>query len=156
MTSSTAWIYLAAPLFSQAEISFNHSLAERLRAEGYRIYLPQQECEGVTETEELYKRCLHGLDKACLVLVILDGADADSGSCFEVGYAFAKGLPIVGLRTDFRGSGDHLGMNLMITQSCDRLLITTPNPPLSTPSTTYLKIGEDFIPPLLEALKSLI
>jgi len=25
-----------------------------------------------------------------MVLVILDGADADSGSCFEVGYAFAK------------------------------------------------------------------
>lgn len=153
---SDSWIYLAAPLFSSAEITFNQNLAVRLRTEGYKVYLPQQECEGITEAEELYKRCLYGLDGACMVLVILDGADADSGSCFEVGYAFAKGLPIIGLRTDFRGSGDRLGMNLMLTQSCDRLLITTPNPPISTPSQTYLKIGEDFIPPLLEALKSLM
>jgi len=53
-----------------------------------------------------------------MVLVILAGSDADSGSCFEVGYAFAKSIPIVGLRTGFRGSGEHMGVNLMLTNSC--------------------------------------
>jgi len=39
---------------------------------------------------ELFEICIWGLDGASMVLVILDGADADSGSCFEVGYAFAR------------------------------------------------------------------
>ncbi len=154
---STSLIYLAGPLFSQAEIAFNQSLTERLRAAGYSIYLPQQECFGTTDPLELFNLCIRGLDGASLVLVILDGADADSGSCFEVGYAYAKGIPIVGLRTDFRGSGEHLGVNLMLTNSCSHLLLTTLVPPTTpTQAVIYLKMGEDFLPALLEVLSSLI
>jgi nucleoside 2-deoxyribosyltransferase len=156
-TSSTSWIYLAGPLFTQAEIGFNQRLADRLRTAGYSVYLPQQECSGITDPIELFEICIWGLDGASMVLVILDGADADSGSCFEVGYAFAKGLPIVGLRTDFRGSGEHMGVNLMLTQSCVHLLLTTStsSPNSHSPRVTYLKIGEDFTPALLEVLSSL-
>lgn len=154
-TSSTSWIYLAGPLFTQAEIAFNQSLADRLRAAGYSVYLPQQECSGITDPIELFEICIRGLDGASMVLVILDGSDADSGSCFEVGYAFAKGLPIVGLRTDFRGSGEHMGVNLMLTHSCIHLLLTTSTPNSPTPRVTYLKIGEDFTPALLEVLSGL-
>jgi len=100
-TSSTSWIYLAGPLFTQAEIGFNQRLADRPRTAGYSVYLPQQECSGITDPIELFEICIWGLDGASMVLVILDGADADSGSCFEV--MLCKGLPIVGLRTDFRG-----------------------------------------------------
>ena len=50
------------------------------------------------------------------VLAVLDGCDVDSGTALEIGYAFALGLLIVGLRTDVRGSGDNEGseVNLMI------------------------------------------
>jgi nucleoside 2-deoxyribosyltransferase len=155
-TLSPAWIYLAGPLFTQAEIAFNQNLADRLRAEGYSIYLPQQECSGLLEPREIFNRCIRGLDGASLVLVILDGADADSGSSFEVGYAYAKGIPIVGLRTDFRGSGDDMGLNLMLSKSCYHLLLTALTPPtITNPSVTYLKMGEDFFPSLLLALSSL-
>ena len=41
------------------------------------------------------------------VLAILDGADVDSGTAAEVGYACALGIPIVGLRTDLRRSGEN-------------------------------------------------
>lgn len=154
-TKTPEWIYLAGPLFTQAEITFNQSLAERLRAEGYLVYLPQQECSGITDPIELFDACIRGLDGARMVLVILDGADADSGSCFEVGYAFAKGLPIVGLRTDFRGSGEHMGVNLMLTNSCVHLLLTTSILSSPAPRVTYLKIGEDFTPVLLKVLSDL-
>ncbi len=150
----TSWIYLAAPLFTQAEIAFNQSLADQLEAAGYKIYLPQQQCLGITDPIALFDKCIQGLDKASMVLVILDGADADSGSCFEVGYAFAKSIPIVGLRTDFRGSGEYMAVNLMLSNSCQHLLLTTSNinPPAKV---TYLKIGEDFSPALYEVLSSL-
>lgn len=50
------------------------------------------------------------------ILASLDGPDVDSGTAVEVGYGFAKGLLIVGLRTDIRRSGDNEGgtVNAMI------------------------------------------
>ncbi len=151
----SSWIYFAAPLFTQAEIVFNHSLADQLEAAGYTVYLPQQQCAGTTDPIELFNICIRGLDKASMVLVILDGTDADSGSCFEVGYAFAKGIPIVGLRTDFRGSGEYMGVNLMLSNSCQHLLLTTFNVDSLPDKVTYLKMGEDFTPKLLEVLSNL-
>jgi uncharacterized protein (DUF952 family) len=41
------------------------------------------------------------------VLAILDGTDVDSGTAAEIGYAAARGLPVVGLRTDVRPAGDN-------------------------------------------------
>jgi nucleoside 2-deoxyribosyltransferase len=152
MTSS---IYFAAPLFTQAEIVFNQSLANQLEAAGYKIFLPQQQCAGTIDPIELFNICIRGLESASMVLVILDGTDADSGSCFEVGYAFAKGLPIVGLRTDFRGSGEYMAVNLMLSNSCQHLLLTTFSVTSSPAKVTYLKMGEDFIPALLEVLSGL-
>ena len=150
-----SWIYFAAPLFTQAEIAFNKSLADQLEAAGYEVYLPQQQCAGTTDPIELFNICLRGLDSASMVLVILDGTDADSGSCFEVGYAYAKGIPIVGLRTDFRGSGEYMAVNLMLSNSCQHLLLTTTNVDAPPDKVTYLKIGEDLTPKLLEVLSSL-
>ena len=152
MTSS---IYLAAPLFTQAEVAFNQSLADQLMAAGYSIYLPQQQCAGTTDPRELFNICIRGLDAASMVLVILDGTDADSGSCFEVGYAFAKNVPIVGLRTDFRGSGEHMGVNLMLSNSCQHLLLATANLDSPPAKVTYFEIGADFTPKLLEVLSNL-
>ncbi len=151
----TSWLYFAAPLFTQAEIVFNRSLADQLEAAGYDVYLPQQQCAGTTDPTELFNICLRGLDNASMVLVILDGTDADSGSCFEIGYAFAKGIPIVGLRTDFRGSGEHMGVNLMLSNSCQHLLLTTANVNSPPAKVTYLEMGEDFTPKLLDVLSSL-
>jgi hypothetical protein len=51
------------------------------------------------------------------VVAILDGADADSGTCWECGYATAKGIPVIAVRTDFRNSGDIKGFNAMLYYS---------------------------------------
>ncbi|MEB3830907.1 nucleoside 2-deoxyribosyltransferase [Phormidium sp. CCY1219] len=150
---SNSWIYMAGPLFTKAEVNFNQNLADTLTENGYRIYLPQQECAGVKAPEEQFAICIRGIDKARIILAILDGTDADSGTCFEMGYAHAKNIPIVGLRTDFRGSGEHLGINLMLSNSCAHLLLTALNPPPSSDRVTYLQPGEDFIPPLLQVLR---
>lgn len=42
------------------------------------------------------------LAEAAAVLAVLDGPDVDSGTAAEVGWAAASGLPVIGLRTDFR------------------------------------------------------
>lgn len=156
--TNLGWIYFAAPLFTRGEIDFNQNLATGLREQGYKIYLPQEACAGITEPEQLYATCIRGLDGAGMVLIILDGTDADSGSCFEMGYAFAKGLPIVGVRNDFRGSGEHMGLNLMLTHSCVHLILTQ-MPPLKSiapvASVTVIEVGTDPLPTLIDILAKL-
>ena len=44
---------------------------------------------------------------AAAVLAVLDGTDVDSGTAAEIGYAAALGIPVVGLRTDLRVTGDN-------------------------------------------------
>jgi nucleoside 2-deoxyribosyltransferase len=44
---------------------------------------------------------------ADVVFALLDGADVDSGTAAEIGYAAAVGTPVVGYRTDWRTSGDN-------------------------------------------------
>ena len=56
------------------------------------------------------------IDACDLVLAVLDGVDVDSGTAAEVGYAFARGKPIVGYRGDLRLSADNEGalVNLQV------------------------------------------
>ncbi|MDB9313563.1 nucleoside 2-deoxyribosyltransferase [Spirulina sp. CS-785/01] len=110
-------IYLAAPLFSLAEQQFNLTLAQSLRSQGFTVFLPQQECTGIPDTQNIYSTCLRGLQNAQVLVAILDGADADSGTCWECGYAVARNIPVIALRTDFRNSGDTQGFNAMLYHS---------------------------------------
>jgi nucleoside 2-deoxyribosyltransferase len=56
------------------------------------------------------------IDGAQGLVAILDGADVDSGTAAEIGYAFARGKLIVGYRGDFRLSADNEGsiVNLQV------------------------------------------
>jgi nucleoside 2-deoxyribosyltransferase len=56
------------------------------------------------------------IDGARAVVAVLDGADVDSGTAAEIGYAFARGKLIVGYRGDFRFSADNEGgiVNLQV------------------------------------------
>jgi nucleoside 2-deoxyribosyltransferase len=58
----------------------------------------------------------HAIDRCDAVFACLDGVDVDSGTAAEIGYAFAKGKPIVGYRGDFRLSADNEGsiVNLQV------------------------------------------
>jgi nucleoside 2-deoxyribosyltransferase len=49
-------------------------------------------------------------------VAILDGPDVDSGTAFEVGYACAKGKPVIGLKTDMRVFARGEEVNNMLAQ----------------------------------------
>jgi len=118
-------LYLAGPLFTQAERDWNQVLASALTLRGHSVFLPQAEILGLAslDAHAIFKSDLNGVRSADAIVAILDGADADSGTCFECGLAFALGIPIVAVRTDFRGGGDALPgqalptVNLMLSQA---------------------------------------
>ncbi len=116
-------ICLAGPLFTQAEKDFNYHLAHELgKKTGIPVFLPQDECGKLSRPDDIFRACLEGINRSKLVVAILDGPDADSGTSFEAGYAHAKGMPVIGVRTDFRQRGDDGGLNLMLSKSCHRLV----------------------------------
>jgi nucleoside 2-deoxyribosyltransferase len=94
-------IYLAGPLFSTAERDFNARLAQRLRALGHEIWLPQESEQATMTPAEIFREDVAGIDWAEVVVANMDGPDPDSGTCWECGYAYRK-KPVVVFRTDFR------------------------------------------------------
>jgi len=123
-------IYLAGPLFTLAERQFNEQLASAIQemVEDVDVTIPQVETGKMSGSPDFvnkaFRFCLESIDKCDAVVAILDGADADSGTCVELGYAHASDKPIIGVRTDFRLSEDR-GLNLMVSNICSRLIVTS-------------------------------
>jgi len=115
-------VYLAAPLFSEAERAYNASLAVLLEKNLFEVYLPQEvgDDTGTREKQEqgrLFHANKKALEEADCIVAVIDGADADSGTAWEMGYAYSQGKPIVAIRTDFRMAGHHEQVNLMLEES---------------------------------------
>lgn len=120
-------IYLAGPLFSVAEREFNRKIAAALkeRVSNCTVILPQEYASTVIGTsrflEKIFDYSLESIRRSDVMVAILDGPDADAGTCVEIGYAYANKKPIIGVRTDFRASEDR-GVNLMVSKACTRLI----------------------------------
>jgi nucleoside 2-deoxyribosyltransferase len=113
-------IYLAGPLFTTGERDFNGALGARLRAAGHEVFLPQDQELSAYDPARIFRNDVDHVDWSTVVVGIMDGSDPDSGTAWEIGYAYAKGTPIVLLRTDFREWGGRTGdapYNLMLTES---------------------------------------
>jgi nucleoside 2-deoxyribosyltransferase len=113
-------IYLAGPLFTAAERSFNRRLRDLLQQSGHEVWLPQEHEPRSRTARDIFLTDVEGLDSSDVVVANMDGPDPDSGTCWECGYAYKK-KPIVVYRTDFRKSGDTetTAYNLMLTESAD-------------------------------------
>lgn len=112
-------VYLAAPLFSEAERDFNSILRDKLEGLGMSVFLPQEHSNDTNAQREARQEAIFGknvsaIDESDMLVAVLDGVDVDSGTAWEIGYAYARGLPVYGLRTDFRTLGIEGVVNLMI------------------------------------------
>jgi nucleoside 2-deoxyribosyltransferase/predicted secreted protein len=121
-TFSQYHVYLAAPLFSEGERAYNLSIAGHLRNNFFEVYLPQESgdnCPARNKNEQvrIFSENVKAFNNADIIVAIIDGADADSGTSWEMGYAYAQGKQIIALRTDFRRSGNCEKVNLMLEES---------------------------------------
>lgn len=121
-------IYLAAPLFSQVQRRWNRALASAVEkaVPRVKVFLPQDIKVGGKFNDRrhfgsVFRSLIERLGASDAVLAVLDGPDSDSGACFEMGYAYAKGIPVVGVRTDFRQSQER-GVNLMCSRACSEFV----------------------------------
>jgi nucleoside 2-deoxyribosyltransferase len=98
-------LYIAAPLFTEAERAFNMVLAQALEADGHEVYLPQRDtsnAEGAERTTAIFRSNLAVLTGADAIVAVCDGPQVDDGTAWEIGYGYGRNIPVYGLRTDTR------------------------------------------------------
>ncbi|MBP2030863.1 nucleoside 2-deoxyribosyltransferase [Methanohalophilus levihalophilus] len=106
-------IYIAGPLFSEAELEFNLKLDEFLANIGFHTFLPQRDgyelSELISESLDkekagkmIFSKDLDEIKKADIIVFIMDGRVPDEGACVEIGLGFAYGKECIGLKTDSR------------------------------------------------------
>ena len=100
-------IYCAGPLFNTHERWYIERIAEILEGAGYKTFVPHRDAGILTEFKESMRAQVFRVDmeslstcQACVAL--LTGSDPDSGTCSEIGYLYAKGVPVIGLSDDVR------------------------------------------------------
>jgi nucleoside 2-deoxyribosyltransferase len=98
--------YLAGPLFTASELDFNKRLRDLLELAGHQVWLPQEQTAHIHDAAHAFAKLLEGLTASHVVIANMDGADPDSGTCWECGYAYASGKPTILFRTDIRSRGD--------------------------------------------------
>lgn len=109
-------IYLAGPFFNDEERN-NVGIAETiLRRRGFSVFSPREnEVREVPATPEWSKATFESdriaIHDADLVVALYYGANSDSGTAWECGYAYALNKPVVVV---------HFGnvSNLMIHEGC--------------------------------------
>jgi nucleoside 2-deoxyribosyltransferase len=106
-------IYIAGPLFSEAEKRYNDEVSNYVKKLGFSTFLPQKDGMELSRLEEMgcskeeAERAIFNLDiseieKSDIILFIMDGRVPDEGACVEIGFGYAKGKECIGLKTDAR------------------------------------------------------
>jgi nucleoside 2-deoxyribosyltransferase len=117
-------VYLAGPLFNEAERSYNEMITEKLER-WIDVYLPQRDgglisdmIENGTNPDEaavrVFRYDMEAIRKATILIAILDGRTIDEGVAFELGIAYSHSKKCIGLQTDSRRLAPW-GNNPMIT-----------------------------------------
>ncbi|RLC65597.1 MAG: hypothetical protein DRI01_00325 [Chloroflexi bacterium] len=124
-------VYVAGPLFSQAEREFLEKMVDCLAKVSHlnpikNFFLPHRDGgelgKGPTRAQ-IFNLDINTLKNADIVVALLDGQDVDSGTCIELGVAYSLGKKIFGIITDFRSycTDDHEPQrpNLMVWGVCE-------------------------------------
>jgi len=125
-------IYLAGPLFSEADRAWLAGVKKRLEEISqdttviwpYEL-IPHDDADSHNK-QNIFQICRSYLDEVDILVCVLDGSQVDDGTAWEIGYFYCKHStkrPIIGIRTDFRNAGETENsiVNAMIECSCSRI-----------------------------------
>ena len=97
-------IYVAGKIGTKGELEFLEKVDEICRDSGFETFLPHRDvgiAQGIMDAERVYiGDIIEGFKDVSLVIAVLDGLHVGAGTAWELGYAYAKGIPAIGLKTD--------------------------------------------------------
>ena len=97
-------IYIAGKLCDETERENLEKVSKICEDLGFETFLPHRDvglAEGIKNVQEIFEGdIIQGFKNVKLVVAVLDGLHVGAGTAWELGYAYAKGIPTIGLKTD--------------------------------------------------------
>ena len=88
----------------------------------FDVFIPHKDAGGLLGIDcfnprEIFEKEIEALNKCDVVIADFNGCDVDSGTAWECGYAYAKGIKVIGVHTDMRIFAKEEPVNLMLGES---------------------------------------
>lgn len=97
-------VYIAGKLCNESEKEFLEKIAFLCEKLGFETFLPHRDvglAKGMKDIKKIFEGDItDGFKDVKLVVADLNGLHVGAGTSWELGYAYAKGIPAIGIKTD--------------------------------------------------------
>lgn len=97
-------IYIAGKICNESEREQLEKVTKLCESLGFKTFLPHRDVglvKGIWDVDRIFKGDIKdGFKGVKLVVAVLDGLHVGAGTSWELGYAYAKGIPAIGIKTD--------------------------------------------------------
>ncbi len=97
-------IYIAGKIRTKNEREFLEEIDKICKSLGFKTFLPHRDVglvKDIKDVDRIFKGdIIEGFKDVKLIIAVLDGLHVGAGTAWELGYAYAKGIPSIGLKTD--------------------------------------------------------
>ena len=112
--------YVAGPFFNDEQLSSLETIEALLDKHGFSMFRPRIDAGKLDahptkeNMKDVFMTDINAIDNCSYVLA--DITYRDTGTCFEIGYAFSRHIPVILFCNEEKGSK----MNLMLAASCHK------------------------------------
>ena len=96
-------VYLAGPLCTEKQREYMEEIDSLCKELNLKTFLPHRDCglwKDISDTKRIAEGDLKGFEDCDILIANLNGFGISSGTAWEMGYAQAKGIKVIGLKTD--------------------------------------------------------
>lgn len=96
-------VYIAGPLCTKPERAFVEKIDKLCRKLKLKTFLPHRDCglwKNLKDTKRIAKGDLDGFKNCKFLIANLNGFNVGAGTAWEMGYAHAKKIPVIAIKTD--------------------------------------------------------
>ncbi|MBX4196778.1 nucleoside 2-deoxyribosyltransferase [Candidatus Pacearchaeota archaeon] len=97
-------VYIAGKIGTESEKEMLERIDVLCKELGLKTFLPHRDVgivKGMHDVQRIFKGdIIEGFKDCRLVIASLDGLHVGAGTAWELGYAHAKGIPAIGIKTD--------------------------------------------------------
>ncbi len=97
-------IYIAGKVGTESEREFLEEVDKLCKSLGFETFLPHRDvglAKSMKDVNKVFKGDIdEGFKNIDLVVAVLDGLHVGSGTAWELGYAYAKDIPAIGIKID--------------------------------------------------------
>ena len=97
-------VYIAGKISTENERELLEKVDNLCKELGFDTFLPHKNvglAKSIKDVKRIFKGdIIDGFKDCKLVIAVLDGLHVGAGTAWELGYAYVKGIPAIGIKTD--------------------------------------------------------